>query len=106
MGRAGDAALSAVALARGDVGAAATAGGAALEALQAGLHEDASLEIVIPAARAVLAGGPPEMQDFVRDLPPETLSRIAQGTVDEKIRVAWLTGPVGRELVELAGRWT
>ena len=32
-----------------------------------------------------------------------TLSRIAQGTADEKIRVAWLTGPVGRELVELAG---
>ena len=33
------------------------AGGAAFEALQAGLHEDVSLEIVIPAARAVLAGG-------------------------------------------------
>ena len=33
----------------------------------------------------------------------EVLSRMAQGTADEKIRVAWLTGPVGRELVELAG---
>ena len=33
----------------------------------------------------------------------EALSRMAQGTADEKIRVAWLTGPVGRELVELAG---
>ena len=32
-----------------------------------------------------------------------TLSRIAQGTADETIRVRWLTGPVGRELVELAG---
>ena len=31
------------------------------------------------------------------------LSRIAQGTADESIRVRWLTGPVGRELVELAG---
>ena len=30
------------------------AGGAAVEALQAGLHEDVSLEIVIPAARAIL----------------------------------------------------
>ena len=79
------------------------AGGAALEALQAGLHEDVSLEIIVPAARAVLAGGPPEMQGRVRAYLQETLSRMAQGTADEKIRVAWLTGPVGRELVELAG---
>ena len=84
-------------------GAAVMAGGAALQALQAGLHEDVSLEIVIPAARAVLAGGPPEMQGFVRGYLQQTLSRIAQGTADEKVRVAWLTGPVGRELVELAG---
>ncbi len=83
--------------------AAAMAGGAALQALQAGLHEDASLEIVVPAARAVLAGGPPEMQGFVRGFLQQTLARIAQGTADEKIRVAWLTGPVGRELVELVG---
>ena len=98
-----DAALSAVALARGDTGAAAMSGGAALQALQAGLHEDTSLEIVIPAARAVLAGGPPEMQGFVRGFLQQTLSRIAQGTADEKVRVGWLTGPVGRELVALVG---
>ena len=79
------------------------AGGAAFQALQAGLHEDVSLEIVIPAARAVLAGGPPEMQGFVRGFLQQALARIAQGTADEKVRVAWLTGPVGRELVELAG---
>src|SRR6185369_2359249 len=78
-------------------------GGAALEALQAGLHEDVSLEIVIPASRGVLAGGPPEMQTRVRTYLQETLSRMAQGTADEKVRVAWLTGPVGRELVALAG---
>ena len=98
-----DAALSAVALARGDVESAVVAGGAALQALQAGLHEDVSLEIVIPAARAVLAGGSPEMQGFVRAYLQQTLARIAQGTADEKVRVAWLTGPVGRELVDLAG---
>jgi DNA-binding NarL/FixJ family response regulator len=98
-----DAALSAVALARGDTMAAAMSGGAALQALQAGLHEDASLEIVIPAAKAVLAGGPPEMHGFLRDFLQQTLARIAQGTADEKVRVAWLTGPIGRELVELAG---
>ncbi len=100
-----DAALATVALARGDIETAAMAGGAAFQALQAALHEDVSLEIVIPAARAVLAGGPPEMQGFVRGFLQQTLARIAQGTADEKIRVRWLTGPVGRELVELAGPW-
>ncbi len=98
-----DAALSAVALARGEIEAAAMTGGAALETLQATLHEDVSLEIVIPAARAVLAGGPSETQAAVRGYLQQTLSRIAQGTADEKVRVAWLRGPVGRELAKLAG---
>jgi DNA-binding NarL/FixJ family response regulator len=90
-----------VALARGDAVTAVLAAGAAFEALQAGLHEDVSLEIVIPAARAVLAAGPPEMQGFVRGFLQQTLSRIAQSSTDEKVRVAWLNGPVGRDLVEL-----
>ncbi len=98
-----DAAVAAVALARGDIGAAVMAGGAAFQALQTGLHEDVSLEVVIPAARAVFAGAPPEVQGFVRGFLQSTLSRIAQGTADESIRVRWLTGPIGRELVELAG---
>ncbi|MFL5644492.1 MAG: AAA family ATPase [Chloroflexota bacterium] len=98
-----DAALSAVALARGDASSAAAAGAAALEALQAALHEDVSLEILVPAARAILAGGEPEMQDRIRAYLQEVLSRMAQGTADEKVRVAWLTGPLGREVVELAG---
>ena len=58
---------------------------------------------MIPAARAIFAGAPPEVQGFVREFLQVTLSRIAQGTADEEIRVRWLTGPVGRELVELAG---
>jgi len=98
-----DAALAAVALVRGDIPGAAAAAGAALGALQSGLHEDVSLEIVIPAARALFAGGPPEVQGFVRGFLQSTLSRIAQGTADEAVRVRWLTGPIGRELVELAG---
>ena len=102
-GAAADAALATIALHRGDVAAAATAAGAAFAALQAALHEDASPEILIPAARAVLAGGPPEVQAFVRGYLQSILSRIAQGTADEAIRVRWLTGPVGRELAELAG---
>jgi DNA-binding NarL/FixJ family response regulator len=98
-----DAALATVALLRGDIPGATAAGGAAIQALQSGLHEDASLEIVIPAARALFAGAPPEVQGFVRGFLQSTLSRIAQGTADEAVRVRWLTGPVGRELVELAG---
>jgi DNA-binding NarL/FixJ family response regulator len=98
-----DAASATVALARGDVEAAVLAGGAAMTALQAGLHEDANLEVLIPAARALFAGAPPEVVGFVRGHLQSTLSRIAQGTADEAIRVRWLTGPVGRELVALAG---
>jgi DNA-binding NarL/FixJ family response regulator len=98
-----DAALALVALARGETMSAVMAGGAALQALEAVHHEDASLEIVIPAARALFAGAPPEVQGSVRDFLRSTLSRIAQGTADESIRVRWLTGPIGRELIELAG---
>ena len=98
-----DAALATVALVRGDVAGAADSGGAAVQALQAGLHEDANLEIVLPSARAIFAGASPEVQEFARDHLQSTLSRIAQGTADESIRVRWLSGPIGRQLVELAG---
>lgn len=98
-----DAALAQVALARGDVERAAGAGGAAMQALQESLHEDMNLDVLLPASRALFAGGPPEVQAAVRGWLQISLSRIAQGTLDEEVRVKWLRGPVGRELVELAG---
>jgi DNA-binding NarL/FixJ family response regulator len=98
-----DAALATVALLRGDAPGAAMIAGATVQALQEALHEDASLEVILPAARAMFAGAPPEVQGFVRGFLQSTLAKIAQGTADEPIRVRWLTGPVGRELVELAG---
>ena len=98
-----DAALSAVALARGDVPDAVAAAGAAIQALQASFHEDGSLEIIIPIARAIFAGGPPETQAFVMGYLRLVLARIAQGTLDESMRVRWLRGPLGRELVALVG---
>jgi DNA-binding CsgD family transcriptional regulator len=98
-----EAALAAVALARGDLAAAATAGGAAIESIQDGLHEDLGLEILIPAARAIFAGAPPEHHAPVRRFLEVVLSRIAQGILDESIRVKWLRGPMGRALVELVG---
>ncbi len=98
-----DAAIAVVALARGEMEPAALSGMAALQALQESHHEDASLDILLPASRAVLASGPPEAQAMVRGFLQLTLSRIAQGTVDDEMRVRWLRGPVGRELAELAG---
>jgi DNA-binding NarL/FixJ family response regulator len=98
-----DAASATIALARGDVEAAVAAGGAAIQSLTESFHEDANLDILLPASRAILAGAPPEMQGGVRSYLQTILSRIAQGTLEEKARVEWLRGPVGRELVELAG---
>jgi tetratricopeptide (TPR) repeat protein/DNA-binding CsgD family transcriptional regulator len=97
------AAIAIVALARGDVAGAVGAAGPVLQGMQESHHEDLDLDIVLPAGRAVLAGGPPEMQGMVRGYLRMLLSRIAQGTVDDEMRVRWLRGPVGRELAELAG---
>ena len=77
-----DAALATIALERGDIEAAVMAGEAAFHALQAGLHEDVSLEIVLPAARAVFAGAAPEGQAPIRAFLRTTLTRIAHGTAE------------------------
>ncbi|HEX5239469.1 MAG TPA: LuxR C-terminal-related transcriptional regulator, partial [Candidatus Limnocylindrales bacterium] len=98
-----DAALARVRLARGDTAGAAQAAGAVVQYITEAVREDVFPEILLPAARALLAGGPPDAQDFIRTYLRLTLSKVAQGTVDESIRVRWLRGPVGRELVELAG---
>jgi DNA-binding NarL/FixJ family response regulator len=97
------AALATVALARGDEAAAVETAGGAIQALRDSYHEDASLDTVIPLARAIFAGGPPEVQAFVKGYLQFMLARIAQGTLDEAMRVRWLRGPVGRELAELVG---
>jgi DNA-binding NarL/FixJ family response regulator len=97
-----DAALATVALERGDVEAAVAAGRAAFEELRNGMHEDTRLEIMLPAARAVLAGAPSDVESSVRDYLRTALLRIAQATSDEAIRVRWLTSPIGGQLAELA----
>jgi len=98
-----DAALSTVALARGEIDTAVEAAGRAVAALQEGLHEDLNLDVFVPAARALFAGGSEEHLTSVRTFLQVALTRIAQGTADEAIRVRWLRGPVGREIVELVG---
>ena len=99
-----DAALATVALTRGDFAGAVMAGGAAVQALQAALHEDASLEILIPAARALFAGAPPEIQGFVRGFLQMTLSRgQAQERPTNRSAFDGSPGPLKHKLVELAG---
>ena len=98
-----EAALATVALARGDLAAAAAAGGAAMQSLEDGLHEDLNLEVLIPAARAIFAGAPVEQHTPVRRYLEIVLGRIAHGILDESTRVRWLRGPTGRALVELVG---
>ncbi len=97
------AARAEVALARGDVRAAATAGGAAMQSLEESLTEDTLLETLLSASRGMFAGAPPEMQASCREWLQLTLSRIVRATVDDAVRVRWLRGPLGKELVELAG---
>ena len=92
-----------MALARHDVERAVLAGASAIQALQEGLHEDMNLDVLLPAARAILAGGPEEMKQMAREWLQVQLSGIAQRTLDEDARVRWLRGRRGRELAELAG---
>jgi DNA-binding NarL/FixJ family response regulator len=74
-----------------------------VQAIQASLHEDLSLDVFVPAARALFAGGPEEVATAVRSYLQVALARIAQGTADEAVRVRWLRGPTGRALVGLVG---
>ena len=85
---------------------AVAAGTAAFQALQTGHHEDVSLDIVVPAARVSRRSAARNPGTNPGSPSGTTLSRIAQGTADELIRVRWLTGPIGRDLVELAGPLT
>ena len=98
-----EAVLATVAMFRGDVSTAVVAAQSAIELLRAAENDDANLDILIPIARAMFAGGPAEAKEFVSGYLRIVLARIAQGTLDEGIRVRWLRGPLGRELVELAG---
>ena len=96
-----DAALATVALARGDFPGRGDGRRRSPPGLAAGLQRTSAWRSSSPrhercsrAARRNPGKG--------AGLPPAMLSD-RPGTADERIRVAWLTGPVGREIVELAG---
>jgi DNA-binding CsgD family transcriptional regulator len=98
-----DAALAEVALALGDAAAAADAARRALAGLAAARREDLFLDVVLPAARARLAGGSDEERDETLAELRTTAAMIAQRILDEDVRVRWFRGPVGRQLSALAG---
>ncbi len=98
-----DAALSAVALARGDVEEAVRSARGTIGYLTSSLREDVYPEMVLPAARALLAGGEEPERQMVHQFLRFVLAIIAQRTVDEGMRVRWFKGPVGREFVLLTG---
>jgi DNA-binding NarL/FixJ family response regulator len=98
-----DAALSRVALARGNTDEAVTSARLAYAALDEALHEDAHLEVLLPVAEAIIAGGSEEEARTIQEYLQITLAMAAQRTMDEGLRVRWLRGPVGSALARLAG---
>jgi DNA-binding CsgD family transcriptional regulator len=97
-----DAALAQVELFRGRTEEAADHARAAVASLETGMHEDRSLDVVLPAANALRETGAPEWEAMQSQL-KLALSMIAQRTMDEDVRVRWFRGPIGREMTRLAG---
>ncbi len=97
------AALTRVALARGDHEAAAAHGRAAMAALQAAKSEDAHLDVVLPAAEGMLAGGSEQEKSATIGQLQFVIALLVPRILDERVRVQWLRGPVGRDLTRLAG---
>jgi hypothetical protein len=98
-----NAALAEVALARGDLEAAGAAAGAVVSELTAAMREDVYPELLLPTARAVLAGGDEAATGMVRGFLQMLLAMTALRTVDEEVRARWFKGPVGAEWSRLAG---
>jgi DNA-binding NarL/FixJ family response regulator len=70
--------------------------------LQSALHEDAYLDVLLPATDVLVAADAPEAEQARAHL-RLTLAMVVQRTLDEDVRVRWLRGPVGREVSRLAG---
>jgi DNA-binding NarL/FixJ family response regulator len=67
------------------------------------MTEDASLEVFLPATRAIVAGGTDEERAMAVDFLRVGLAMIAQRTFDAEVRARWFRGPVGSALARIAG---
>jgi DNA-binding CsgD family transcriptional regulator len=98
-----DAALAEIALARGDTPAAAEAARRVAHNFEESMREDVYPEMLLPAARALLAAGTDGEREWIRGFLQILLALTAQRTVDESVRVRWFRGPIGGEWARLAG---
>jgi len=101
-----DAALARIAIARDRPEEGAEAARSALRALETALREDQSLDILAPAAQALVEGGTDEERAAITDRLRIVLTLIAQRTLDPDVRARWFKGPVGSELARIAGPLT
>ena len=97
------AAQALTALARAEPEKAAQAARSALGTLEAATSEDLNLDIVLPAARALMVGGNSDERQAVGSRLRRTLAFVSQRILDEGVRVRWFSGPLGRELRDLVG---
>jgi DNA-binding NarL/FixJ family response regulator len=98
-----NAALASVALARGDVENAAEFGRRALTELDGAKTEDINLDVILPAADAIVAGGTTAESQPLRDRLQLILQLQVQRILDEDVRAEWFRCATGRELTRLAG---
>jgi DNA-binding NarL/FixJ family response regulator len=90
-------------LARAEVAEATRTGRDALALLRSAYHEDFHFDALLPAARAVLAGGTEEERAGVHDQLQLLAAMIAQRVLDDDVRVRWFGSRIGKELRELGG---
>jgi DNA-binding NarL/FixJ family response regulator len=97
------AARAMVALARNDVASAVEFAWQALADHDAAKREDLDLEIILPAADAIIAGGSKEEARVMRGRLQMLLGFQSQRILDEKVRAEWFRSETGRCLTRLAG---
>ena len=98
-----DAAVARLALARGDPTRAADASRSAIAALEESFTEDFDLDILLPAARGILAGGQEEEKQQIKTELQLVLTFIARRVLDEDVRARWFRSRRARELSDIAG---
>jgi DNA-binding NarL/FixJ family response regulator len=67
------------------------------------MREDPWLDILLPAAEAILEAGTDDEAAATRERLRLTLALVAQRIIDEDIRVQWFRAHTGLELTRLAG---